>query len=81
VHERRVQAVIRLVGDDVRTQTGQLGRRRRVVTDHDHRRHLRAADRRRDGVSRQGQRELGPARSGQAGQPGLGVSKYLDGDH
>ena len=81
VHERRVQAVARLVGDHVRAQPGQLGRRSRVVADHDHRRHLPAADRRRDGVGRQGQGELGPARSGQAGQPGLGLGKYLDGDH
>ena len=81
MHERRVQAVVRLVGDDMRAQPGQLGRRSRVVADHDHRRHLPAADRRRDRVSRQGQGELGPACSGQAGQPGLGVSKYLDGNH
>ncbi len=53
----------------------------RVVGHHEHGGHRRAGGRGADRVRRHGQRQRRPGGPGQAGQPGFGAGKYLDGDH
>ena len=81
VGQRRVQPGGGLVRHDHRAQLTQRARGGRVVGHHEHGRHHRAGGRRAHRVRRHGQRELLPGRSSQAGQPGFGAGKYLDGDH
>ena len=57
------------VRDHDRAEGGELLPRHRVGGDHDHPRHLRAADDGGDRIRRHGEREFPPARAGQDGEP------------
>jgi len=81
VHQRGIEARRRLVGDYRRPEAGQCAACDFVVSHNDDLADSRAARAGGDGVSGHGQRELRPATAVEAGEPGLGAGKYLDGDH